>query len=301
MAVRALIVEDEPLARDTLREFAAGVSWLDIIGEAADGKSAVRLIDESRPDLVLLDIRMPELSGLQILARIRHQPEVVFTTAHDEHAVTAFELGALEYLLKPFGRERFNLAMERVRRRLESAAAGSPTASERAAAALQTPPQAGPLERLFVRDARGLIVQLRAEDVVRLSGRRRLRRGARRRSLVPREPQPGRLRAAARPRTLPPRPPLTHRQPRPRPGHRAFGAAPHAPPLRRLARLGEPRRGAGAPGTLHLNYTPRPPLTDAPDRSPAVSARSRKTCHAGHARGVFPTREESRAKEPEVT
>lgn len=172
MAVRTLIVEDEPMARETLRDFAAGVGWLEITGEAADGLTAVRVIEDTRPDLVLLDVQMPELSGLQILERISHEPEIVFTTAHDEYAVTAFELGALEYLLKPFGRERFELAMERVRRRLEGPGAGGqviPPSAVRAAAALCPARQAEPLERLFVRDARGTIVQLRLCDVTRLA------------------------------------------------------------------------------------------------------------------------------------
>ena len=171
MAVRTLIVEDEPMARETLRDFAAGVGWLEIIGEAADGLTAVRMIEDARPDLVLLDVQMPELSGLQILERISHEPEIVFTTAHDEYAVTAFELGALEYLLKPFGRERFELAMERVRRRLEGSVAADHAipSAVRAAAALRPTRQAEPLERLFVRDARGTIVQLRLRDVTRLA------------------------------------------------------------------------------------------------------------------------------------
>src|SRR5438128_877824 len=94
-SIRALIVEDEPLARQTIKDFVQGEDWLKVVGEAADGDSAITLIDDLRPDLVFLDVRMPGLTGLQVLESIKHDPEVVFTTAYDDHAVTAFELEAL--------------------------------------------------------------------------------------------------------------------------------------------------------------------------------------------------------------
>ena len=205
MAVRTLIAEDEPLARETLRAFVSETGWLSLVGEATDGRTAARLIDELRPDLVLLDVQMPELSGVEALMRARHEPAVVFTTAHDSYAVAAFELGALDYLLKPFGRERFNRAMERVRARLaasgkddvsndrpadmsddqsaassavagasDTPAADEPAASARGAGGVPSARERaasalacdGPLTRLFVRE-RGRIVHLRVEDVSR--------------------------------------------------------------------------------------------------------------------------------------
>jgi two-component system LytT family response regulator len=165
MAIRTLIVEDEPLARQTLRDFAADLPWLQILGEAADGGSAVRMIDDLRPDLVFMDVQMPVLSGLQVLERIEHRPAVVFTTAFDRHAVTAFELEALDYLLKPFGRERFRQAVERVRQHL--AEHGDATNEyERARSALAER-GAAPLERMFVRHG-ARIVPVRMEQVSRI-------------------------------------------------------------------------------------------------------------------------------------
>jgi two-component system LytT family response regulator len=141
-SVRAVIVEDEPHARSNLRQYASGVDWLTIIGEAGDGVKAVRLIDSLKPDLLFLDIGLPESSGLDVLERIRHRPEIVFTTAHDQYALAAFEIGALDYLLKPFGSQRFQTTLERVRGRLQSAV----SAPDRARAAFGTP-----LRRLFAR------------------------------------------------------------------------------------------------------------------------------------------------------
>ncbi len=140
--VRAVIVEDEPHARSNLREYASAVEWLTIVGEAGDGREAVRLVDSLKPDLLFLDIGLPESSGLEVLQRIRHKPEVVFTTAHDQYALAAFELGALDYLLKPFGRQRFQTTLDRVRHRLQ----GDVPAPDRAVAAFGTP-----LRRLFAR------------------------------------------------------------------------------------------------------------------------------------------------------
>lgn len=121
MTVRTLICEDEPVARLHLRELVGATTGLVLVGEAADGDAALTAINTLTPDLVFLDIRMPVRSGLEVLRESRYQPAVVFTTAYDAHAVEAFELGAVDYLLKPFGAERFAKAVERVRQRVGNA------------------------------------------------------------------------------------------------------------------------------------------------------------------------------------
>jgi two-component system LytT family response regulator len=120
------------------------------------------MIDELRPDLVFLDIEMPGMTGLEVLTKIEHDPAVVFTTAYDRYAVTAFELEALDYLLKPFGAKRLESALERVKKHLQSD--GSFPVAERARAALET---RGTFSRIFVRD-RGRIVPIQVESIDRL-------------------------------------------------------------------------------------------------------------------------------------
>jgi two-component system LytT family response regulator len=127
------------------------VGWLTIIGEAADGPAAVQAINTLRPELVLLDIQMPGMLGTDVLAAVTHHPLVVFTTAYAQHAVAGFELGALDYLLKPFGKERLLRSLERIR-----AVIGEPSATPalgRLADALGN----GPMTRLFVRSGGGVI------------------------------------------------------------------------------------------------------------------------------------------------
>src|SRR6266404_2754536 len=168
--ISAVIVEDEPLATQTIKDFLLGEDWLKVVGEAADGDKAVTLIDDLRPDLVFLDVRMPGLTGLQVLENIKHDPEVVFTTAYDDHAVTAFELEALDYILKPFGHERFRQMLARVKLRLtDSNGKAEPSVRERTQRALETKPGEH-LLRLFVRDRHGRIVHVRIAEVTRLVG-----------------------------------------------------------------------------------------------------------------------------------
>jgi two-component system LytT family response regulator len=159
---RALIVEDEPISRNRLRELLGHVDWIECVGEAADGKSAVKMIDELRPDLLFLDIEMPGMNGIEVLSRITHDPAVVFTTAYDRYAVTAFELEALDYLLKPFGAKRLETALARVRKSLH----GDPEfpAAERARAALAS---RDPFTRIFIRD-RGRIIPIAVDTIDRL-------------------------------------------------------------------------------------------------------------------------------------
>lgn len=170
MTVSMLIVEDEAPARQKLRELVAELEWAECIGEAVDGASAIQMIDALEPDIVLLDIELPELSGLEVLRRITHQPVVIFTTAYDRYAVSAFELQALDYLLKPFGRERFAVAAERARKALADSADVPPAterAADRVAGALASGPLSGPLARIFVRD-RGKITPVSIRDIERL-------------------------------------------------------------------------------------------------------------------------------------
>jgi two-component system LytT family response regulator len=154
--IRTLIIEDEPLARQTLEDFSAEVSWLEIVGSAADGRSGLRLINEMKPALIFLDVQMPELSGLEVLRRATHRPAVVFTTAFDNYAVTAFEFEALDYILKPFGRERFRQTIGRVEKHFGQTAP------------LSQPAPGDLIKRLFVRDKQR-IVPLPVEEIVWLA------------------------------------------------------------------------------------------------------------------------------------
>lgn len=151
MKVRTLVVDDEPLARAGLRAMLTAFDWVEVVGEAADGEAAVEAIGRLQPELVFLDVQMPGLLGTDVLRRIERQPFVIFTTAFSEHAVSAFELGAVDYLLKPFGPARLAPAMERIRAAIgEPAAVG---ALERLTGALA----GGPISRLFVRSGGSLV------------------------------------------------------------------------------------------------------------------------------------------------
>jgi two-component system LytT family response regulator len=155
----ALIVEDEPLARRRLRDLIKGAAWLECVGESPTGRAAIGAIDELQPDLVFLDVRLPDMTGLDVLSRVRHKPSVIFTTAYDQFAVTAFELAALDYLLKPFGADRFTKAIERARPLLEQKSGLVVRAQETL--------MHGPVPRLFVRDA-GRIVPIKVSSIERL-------------------------------------------------------------------------------------------------------------------------------------
>ena len=123
--IRALVVDDEKLARDRLRGFLTRVGGVELVGEAQDGVEAVRLIEEQRPDLVFLDVQMPGMDGFEVLRALRGPaPQIVFATAFDEYAIRAFEVQALDYLLKPFARARVEEAVGRVRARLSQGSPG---------------------------------------------------------------------------------------------------------------------------------------------------------------------------------
>jgi two-component system LytT family response regulator len=111
--IRVVIADDEPLARERVRELLAQRQDVVVAGEARDGEEALRLIHEQRPDLVLLDVQMPGLDGFEVLGELEQTPAVVFITAFDEYAVRAFEVRALDYLVKPFHRARFHEAIDR--------------------------------------------------------------------------------------------------------------------------------------------------------------------------------------------
>jgi two-component system LytT family response regulator len=138
--MKALIVDDEFLARRELRRLLAVHDWVQVVGEAGHVEEAVEQIDRLSPDLLFLDIQMPGGSGFDLLDRLEAAPRVIFTTAYDQHAVRAFEVNALDYLLKPIEPERLAAALERARTSGRGAVPAHPAAPQDA------------LERLFVRD-----------------------------------------------------------------------------------------------------------------------------------------------------
>ena len=134
--MRAVIVDDEPPARREMRRLLGEHPWLEVIGEAGSAAEAGRVVEELQPELLFLDVQMPGGSGFDLLAGLEHVPQVVFTTAHDEHAVHAFEVNAFDYLLKPIDPRRLAATLDRLR----------------SAAAPRAAPAGQVLEQLFVRD-----------------------------------------------------------------------------------------------------------------------------------------------------
>lgn len=143
---RALIVDDEELARHIIREFLQPHTEIEIAAECANGFEAVKAFAEHQPDLIFLDVQMPKLTGFDVLELIGEEVSVIFVTAYDQHAMRAFDVHAVDYLLKPIGRERFEAALARAKERLGER---MPAAQELAAAA--RPPQQF-LERVVVKD-----------------------------------------------------------------------------------------------------------------------------------------------------
>jgi two-component system LytT family response regulator len=144
--IRALIVDDEDLARLVLRELVKTHSEIEVAAECANGFEAVKAVAEHKPDIIFLDVQMPKLSGFDVLELIGTETAVIFVTAYDQYAMRAFEVHAVDYLLKPIGRDRFEAALERAKSRIGDK---MPPAPDLAAAA--RPPKQF-LERIVVRD-----------------------------------------------------------------------------------------------------------------------------------------------------
>ena len=162
--VRAVIIDDEPLARQSLRMLIGATPWMVCVGEGADGAEGFELVQRELPDLAFLDVRMPGMSGIELANQIEQNIALIFTTAHDDYAVSAFELGAIDYLRKPFGQARFQTAVDRARERIRGPRAGAASLRERMAFAVDLP---SPLDRLFVR-VRGTVVPLNVSRIARV-------------------------------------------------------------------------------------------------------------------------------------
>lgn len=163
--IKTLIVDDEPIARDRVRRMLREETDIEIIGECGNGGEAVVFINENNPDLVFLDIQMPEMNGFEAIQSINAEksPVVIFVTAFDQYAIRAFDVHALDYLLKPFNRERFKRAVERAREQIEKSNTGK--IDERLASLLKDLTGSKKyLERLVVKSV-GRVFFLRTDEV----------------------------------------------------------------------------------------------------------------------------------------
>jgi two-component system, LytTR family, response regulator len=163
--IRALVVDDEPLARAMIREMLESDSEVEIVGECTNGREAVEAIKSSAPDIVFLDIQMPEVGGFEVLESLdpKASPYVIFVTAYDQYAVRAFEVHALDYLLKPFDRERFEVAWQRAKSQIRL---DRTSRRDQDIIALLEELKAGPryLERLVIKNG-GRVFFLHVQDV----------------------------------------------------------------------------------------------------------------------------------------
>jgi two-component system, LytTR family, response regulator len=146
--LRVVIVDDEPLARAVIREYLRAHADVEVLAECSNGFEAVKAVAEQSPDLVFLDVQMPKLNGFEVLELLGRDVPVVFTTAYDQYALRAFEVHAVDYLLKPFDERRFSEALSRARTRM---ATHQPSADLEALVS-DTRRRQGPVERVLIRD-----------------------------------------------------------------------------------------------------------------------------------------------------
>jgi len=164
--IRTLIVDDEPLARERVADLLRSQPDVSVVGECADGIEALEVIQSKRPDLVFLDIQMPGMDGLELVAQLRGEvmPAIVFVTAYDRFAIKAFEVHALDYLLKPFDDERFAAAMDRARFWLQRRAPAEELGVKLEALLADLRPGSVGLDRLAVKTG-GRVLLVRMEDI----------------------------------------------------------------------------------------------------------------------------------------
>jgi len=164
--IRTLVVDDEALAREKIRAFAESDPEIEIVGECSNGAEAVVAVRELAPDLILLDVQMPEQGGFEVLEACNgtRPPAVIFVTAYDQYAVRAFEVHALDYLLKPFDRERFEAAMARAKAHLREAKGGEGIDRKILDLLEELRAEKRYVERLVVKDA-GRVFFLETEDI----------------------------------------------------------------------------------------------------------------------------------------
>ncbi len=128
--MKVLIIDDESLARDLLKSYLKGEEDIELVGECANGFEGMKAIQEQQPDLVFLDVQMPKLNGFEMLELLENPPFIIFATAHDEFAIKAFEANAVDYLLKPFSKERCKQALDKFRERFQEGETGKEIAQK---------------------------------------------------------------------------------------------------------------------------------------------------------------------------
>ena len=146
--LRVVIVDDEPLARAVVREFLKAHPGVEVVAECGNGFDAVKAVAELTPDLLFLDVQMPKLDGFEVLDLLGRQVPVIFTTAYDQYALRAFDVHAVDYLLKPFGEDRFAEALSRARTRLQ----GRESVPDLERLVAEGRSRQGPVERVLIRD-----------------------------------------------------------------------------------------------------------------------------------------------------
>jgi two-component system, LytTR family, response regulator len=151
--LRTIIIEDEAPARELLKHYLKNFEDIEIIAECSDGFSGLKVISEMKPDLLFLDIQMPKLTGFEMLEVLEEKPQIIFTTAYDQYAIKAFELNAVDYLLKPFHKERLEEAIKKVMEKISTNKEDQKPASE---ILLKRPEPVSPLNRIVVRKANSI-------------------------------------------------------------------------------------------------------------------------------------------------